>query len=98
MAYAKYGKRITPQGAFVPTGTVNLGFRHVIDPRLSAVVTVTDVFNSQAWRRMTDTPILSETMERRPLGRLFFVGLVYQVGQGGKKPKRDGAFEYDTGG
>ena len=98
VAYAKYGKRITPQGSFEPTGAVNLGFRHTVSTQLSAVLTVTDVFNTQAWRRYTNTTTLAETYERRPLGRLFFVGFVYQVGQGNKKPKRDGGFEYDNGG
>jgi len=98
VAYAKYGKRITPQGSFEPTGAVNLGFRHTVSTQLSAVLTVTDVFNTQAWRRYTNTTTLAETYERRPLGRLFFVGFVYQVGQGSKKPKRDGGFEYDNGG
>ena len=98
VAYAKYGKWITPQGSWEPTGAVNLGYKHVIDERLSAVVTVTDIFNSQAWRRYTNTTDLAEVYERRRLGRLISIGFSYQIGRGAKKTKHDGAFDYDAGG
>jgi len=97
MAYMNHGKRITPQGSFEPVGSVNLGYRHQVDAKRSLVATVTDVFDTQAWHRYTNTTVLTETYERKPLGRLLYVGFVYQLGNGGKKSKREG-FEYDAGG
>ena len=97
VAYANYGKHLTPQGSFVPVGAINLGYRHQIDAKRSMVATVSDLFDTQMWRRYTVTPTLNETYERKPLGRMLYVGFVYQLGSGGKKPKREG-FDYDSGG
>jgi outer membrane receptor protein involved in Fe transport len=97
MAYANHGKRITPQGSFEPVGSINLGYRHQLDPQRSFVATVSDVFNTQAWRRYTNTVTLTETFERKPLGRLLYVGFVYQLGSQGRKAKRE-SFDYDSGG
>jgi outer membrane receptor protein involved in Fe transport len=97
VAYANYGKRITPQGSFEPVGAVNLGFRHQVDAKRSLVATVSDIFDTQAWHRYTRTTMLTETYERKPVGRLLYVGFVYQLGNSTKKSKREG-FEYDSGG
>ena len=78
-------------------GSINLGYRHQMDAKRSLVATVTDIFDTQAWHRYTNTAVLTETYERKPLGRLLFVGFVYQLGNGGKKSKREG-FEYDAAG
>ncbi len=97
LAYANHGKRITPQGSFEPVGAINLGYRHQLDAQRSLVATVSDVFDKQAWRRYTNTVTLTETFERKPLGRLLYVGFVYQLGSQGRKPKRE-SFDYDSGG
>jgi len=97
VAYANHGKRITPQGSFEPVGAVNLGLRHQLDAKRSLVATVSDVFDKQAWHRYTNTSVLNETYERKPFGRLLYVGFVYQLGVSGKKSTREG-FDYDAGG
>lgn len=95
---ARYrAKRLTAQGYRLPTWTLNLGFRQDFwKKRISLIATVSDLFNSRAYRNSIDTPILvQETVYRRD-SRLFYIGFVFNFGTNGKKTKAP-KFEFDSG-
>lgn len=89
-------KRLTPQGGVSAMNIVNVGFRHVLSPALSAVATVSDLFNGQRYERVASTPTLTQVYQRHVAGRVAIIGLVYTVGVT-KKDARQENFEYDSG-
>jgi len=90
-------KSLTAQGYRFPTWTVNLGFRQDLWKRkVSLIATVSDLFNSRAYKNRIDTPILVQESTRRRDGRVFYVGFVFNFGTNGKKEKAP-KFEFDNG-
>jgi outer membrane receptor protein involved in Fe transport len=90
------GKRLSPQGYIQPMGGVNLGYRHKFDERLSAVVTVQDVFSSIRFKGVIDTPTLRDVQIFEPKARGVFVGFTYAFGGVGRS--RDPGFDFGQGG
>ena len=89
---------LTPQGYRLPSWVVNLGFRQDIwKKRISVVATVSDLFNSQAWKVNTTTPVLVQESTRRRDARVIYGGFVFTFGTNGKKSKEP-KFEFDSGG
>ncbi len=86
-------KRLTAQGYVAAINLVNIGYKRQLQPDLSLVMTVSDVFNGQRQQRIINTTTLSETYERDQAGRIAYIGLVYTFGAQ-KKTKASG-FEYD---
>ena len=72
---------------------MNVGFRHQIHPNLSAVITVSDLFDGQVFRRFVGTPTLTDRYQREQVGRIAYLGIVYAFGAP-KKNKANG-FDYD---
>lgn len=64
------GRRLTPQGYRLPSATANLGCRHKFRSGPSAVLTVSDVFNSQRERGVIETPTLIDRTTRRNTRRI----------------------------
>lgn len=90
-------KSLTAQGYRLPTWTVNLGFRQDLWKRMvSIIATVSDLFNSRAYKSNIDTPILIQESTRRRDGRVFYAGFVFNFGSNGKKAKAP-KFEFDNG-
>ena len=85
-------KRLTPQGFVSAINLVNLGYKRQLKTDLSAVATVSDIFNGQRYRRFANTPTFSQEYQRITRGRIVYVGLVYSFGSS-KKDKQ--GFEYD---
>jgi outer membrane receptor protein involved in Fe transport len=85
-------RRLTPQGSLDAANLVNLGYKHDFRPDLSAVATVSDLFDSQKIVRRNASPDFAETYTRHQFGRVAYVGLVYSFG--GRKKDRP-AFEYE---
>ena len=86
-------KRLTPQGYVSAINIVNLGIKHQLKTDLTAVVTVSDVFNGQRFQRLAMSPTFTEEYIRTVRGRVFYVGFVYSFGTS-KKDKQP-SFEYD---
>ncbi len=86
-------KRLLPQGYREPIYGLNLGYRHKFDDKLSAVVTVTDLFLSQRGHEIFDTPALRQRFDRSFSSRVVFVGLTYAFGTAPKRG-RDPAFDF----
>jgi hypothetical protein len=60
---------------------------------LSAVATLSDVFDGQRFQRFATTPTFTQEYQRTVRGRILYLGLVYSFGTA-KKDKQPG-FEYD---
>jgi hypothetical protein len=88
-------KRLTPQGSVSAVTIVNLGFKHILLPGLSAVMTVTDLFNGQRNRRYVSTPTLTQVYERSVAGQVVWFGLTYAIGG---KNENGSKFDYDSSG
>jgi outer membrane receptor protein involved in Fe transport len=88
-------KRLTPQGYVSALNIVNLGYKHQVKSDLTAVATVSDLFNGQRFERFATSPTFTEVYRRSVRGRVLYVGLVYSFGM--RKDKQPN-FEYDQGG
>lgn len=86
------GRRLNAQGYRLPAGAVNLGYRHKLSDDLSAVFTISDLFDTQRDRTLIDTASLYDRYERRQLGRTVFVSLAWKFGSSGKA--KDTGFDY----
>jgi hypothetical protein len=60
---------------------------------LKAVVTVSDLFNGQRYRRFASTPTFTQEYQRVVTGRILYFGLVYSFGS--TKKEKQPNFEYD---
>jgi outer membrane receptor protein involved in Fe transport len=93
--FTRTDKRLTPQGTVSATNIVNLGYKHTVTAALSAVATVSDVFNGQRYQRNASTPTLTQVYQRSVVGRVAWFGLTYTVGV--TKKEKEPNFEYDSG-
>lgn len=74
------GRALTGQGYREPATTANLSLRHLLTPRLSLVLNVTDIFDNNKTETLIDTPLLRGTSVRRFDGRVAYLGLSYRLG------------------
>lgn len=89
---------LTPQGYRMPSWVVNLGFRQDFwKKRISFIVTVSDLFDSQSWKSKVNTTVLIQESSRRRDARVIYAGFVFNFGTNGKKSK-DPKFEFDAAG
>ena len=95
ITFARTDKRLTPQGSVSATNIVNLGYKHTLTPGLSAVATVSDLFNGQRYQRTASTSTLTQVYERNIRGRVAWFGITYTVGV--TKKEKEPSFEYDSG-
>jgi outer membrane receptor for ferrienterochelin and colicin len=89
-------KRLTPQGYLSAINIVNVGYKHQVRADLTAIVTVSDIFNGQRYERFQSTPTFTGDYVRAVRGRVLYVGMVYSFGST-KKDKQTN-FEYDQPG
>ncbi len=93
LSLSRADRRLTTQGYVDPINLVNLGYKRQLQPNFSVVMTVSDVFNGQRFRRHLDTPGLTQTYERDQAGRIAYIGVVYLFGT--VKKTRAAGFDYD---
>ncbi|MGC1520423.1 MAG: outer membrane beta-barrel family protein [Steroidobacteraceae bacterium] len=89
-------KRLTPQGYVSAINIVNLGYKRQFLPHLTGVMTLSDAFDGQRYRRFAATPAFTQEYQRMTLGRVLYVGFVYSFGSA-KKDKQS-TFDYDQSG
>jgi outer membrane receptor protein involved in Fe transport len=88
---------LTAQGMREPTWVANLGFRQDLwKKKVSLLLTVSDLFNTQSMKTSVNTPVLVQESLRRRDARVIYVGAVFNFGSNGKKTK-DSKFEFDNG-
>lgn len=90
------GKRLVAQGVNAPTYTLNLGWRHKVNDRVTATLTLQDLLASSRFERRLETPTLTERLKVEPVARAIFFRLDYRFGGGSAKAAKDPAFEYEA--
>jgi outer membrane receptor protein involved in Fe transport len=86
-------KRLTPQGYVSAINIVNFGYKRQLLTDLTAVITLSDAFDGQRYRRFAATPSFTQEYQRTVLGRVLYVGFVYSFGS--TKKDKQSNFEYD---
>ncbi|MEI6898596.1 MAG: TonB-dependent receptor [Bacteroidota bacterium] len=91
-------KVLTAQGMREPSWGMNLGFRQDFwKKKISLLITVSDLFNTQIWKTsVSTTQLIQESMRRRD-GRVFYAGFIFNFGTSQKKTKEP-KLEFDNGG
>jgi outer membrane receptor protein involved in Fe transport len=90
-----YGRRLGAQGFNEPSYTVNLGWRHKINDKLTATLTAQDLLASNRFERRLSTPTIFEHLVALPVSRQVFFRLDYRFG-GSAKAAKDPGFEYEN--
>ena len=86
-------KRLTPQGYVSAINIVNLGYKRQLLTDLTAVITLSDAFDGQRYRRFAASPSFTQEYRRTVLGRVLYVGFVNSFGS--TKKDKQSNFEYD---
>jgi len=74
-------RRLTPQGEYLPSYQVNLGFRQgLFDGKLAIVATVSDIFRTQKRQLELETPALDQTVINTRDSRIAYIGFTYHFG------------------
>jgi outer membrane receptor protein involved in Fe transport len=95
LTFSRTDKRLTPQGSVSAINIVNLGYKHALSSAVSAVATISDLFDGQRYQRFASTPTVTEVYERSVAGRVAFVGLTYTIGV--TKKEKEPTFDYQSG-
>ncbi len=93
LSFSRTDRRLTPQGYVSATNQVNLGYQRRLWSHLSAVATVSDLFDGQRMVRVLDTTGLRDVYSRHQLGRVVYAGLSWTFGS--TKKSKVGSFDYD---
>jgi hypothetical protein len=89
--------RLTPQGEYVPSYVVNMGFRQeLFEGKVALVTTVSDLFASQKRQLELTTPLLNQTVINTRDSRIVYVGFTYRFGAPPKKSKEE-QLRYENG-
>lgn len=94
LSFTRTDKRLTPQGSISAINVVNLGYKRALTTALSAVMSVSDLFNGQRFQRVASTPLFTQVYQRSVEGRIVFVGLTYSFGV---TQKGQTHFDYESG-
>ena len=76
----RQGRTLQGDGYRNANSTANLSWQHVLTPRLSLSVNVTDLFDSNKQESIVDSDVLRSTSVRQFDGRIAYVGLSYRFG------------------
>jgi outer membrane receptor protein involved in Fe transport len=88
------GKRLGAQGFNEPNYTVNLGWRHKVNDKVTATLTAQDLLDTNRFQRRLNTPTVIERLDVKPVSRGVIFRLDYRFGGG--KQARDPGFEYEA--
>jgi outer membrane receptor for ferrienterochelin and colicin len=75
-----FGRRLLAQGDILPTGAVNLGYRHVFNTRLAIVITVQNLQGAYRSDGKLTSPTLTQLTRAHSGERMAFIGLNYSFG------------------
>lgn len=78
--------RLTPQGKYLPSFVLNIGFREeVLKKKGSVYFTVSDLFKSQRQVAELQSLLLIQNINQRSNSRIFYLGFSYNFGITNKK-------------
>lgn len=92
-----HGKRLTPQGYWLPSASINLGLRHQIRDDLTAVATVSDLLDRQRDELVIDTPSFHDEVTFRRSNRTAVLALTWTFA-GQRKAAKQPQFDYSSDG
>ena len=90
---------LTPQGLRYPTWVVNMGFRQdFLKKKLSALLTISDIFNSNAAKSTINTPVLVQELVMRRDAPVVYLGMIFKFSSNNKinKKEKEDKFEFDN--
>lgn len=88
---------LVPQGRRDADVRINLGMKYDIPSiNLSVIASVTDLFDTYRKSYTLDTPELKQKVEKRRNPRIFYIGVLWQFGNG-KSKQHNADPEYDEG-
>jgi outer membrane cobalamin receptor len=90
------GRRIAAQGFVGSVFTLNMGWRHKVNDRVTATLTAQDLLSGNRFQRRLETPTVVDRIDVRPASRSVFIRLDYRFGGGNAKAARDPGFEYEN--
>jgi outer membrane receptor protein involved in Fe transport len=93
VSFSRTDRRLTPQGYVEALNLLNLGYRRRLRADLALVATLSDALDGQRLRRLVVTPALSQAYERHQIGRVAYLGLLYNFGAAGGDKRQ--SFDYD---
>jgi len=88
------GDQLLAQGRREASSLYNLGYRRKLSEKLSLQVTVRDLFDDFRNTTVIDTPTLRDRTESLFGGRMVFIGLTWNFGNG--RPRQE-QFDFSTG-
>jgi outer membrane receptor protein involved in Fe transport len=92
VSFSRSDRRLTPQGYVSGINLVNVGYKRQFRPGWAAILTVSDLFNGQVFRRFVGAPTLTDEHQREQARRIAYIGVTYTFGAN-KKNKT--GFDYD---
>lgn len=92
------GRQLLPQGYRESGGILNLGYRRKVDDRLSLLLTGQNVLDSARQIVVFETPALRDRFTQRGMGRIFLLGLAYNLGGQSGRKRPEPAFDFQGGG
>ena len=92
------GPRLAPQGSVDPIQSLNLGWRHKFNDRVTATMTAQDIFDSNRFHARLDTLTLRDSFEGGQMSRSISIRLDYRLGGASARPQREPGFDYESGG
>ena len=91
LSISRTDRRLTAQGYTSAVNVVSVGYRHQLRANLSALATISDLFNGQRTESITSTPSFAGYFVRAIQGPIIHVGLIYSFGSRATKE----AFQYE---
>lgn len=92
LSISRTDRRLTAQGYVGAMNVVNVGYRHQLRAELSALATVSDLFNGQRTEGTGTTPSSAGYLVRAIRGPIIYVGLIYSIGS---RATREPGFQYE---
>jgi outer membrane receptor for ferrienterochelin and colicin len=92
LSISRTDHRLTAQGYVSAMNVVNVGYRHQLRANLSALATVSNVFNGQRTQTVLTTPEFAGYFVREIRGPIIYFGLNYSFGSGSAKKQE---FRYE---
>lgn len=86
------GQQLIAQGYRQSGGVLNFGYRRKIDERFSVALTGQNVLDSAKQVLVIDTPTIHDRITQRGPGRIFMLGLTWNLGSGRRRPD---TFDFD---
>jgi len=80
LSISRTDRRLTAQGYVSAINVVNVGYRHQLPADLSALATVSDLFNGQRTEGIGITPGFASYLVRAIRGPIIYLGLIYSFG------------------